>query len=176
MENRVDFPISEHRLQQIGIVIALLLFVFSLIGYLVSPRDADGQPILLLPEVKALGDYQQSMKGWIIQINTLDSEITSVMAGTTHGDLFSQSHQTQEMLQHAVDLVKEIDQVKVPAAATGLHEQLYSAAIGYLETARLVMRWVGAPEAATKDQISQKLQQVRPMKSALEKSQWISQP
>lgn len=176
MDDKADISISEHRLQQIGIIIGLSLLVFSLIGYVVSPRDKDGLPILLLPEVKSFGDYQQSVKSWIVQINNLDSEISSVLTGTTQGDLFSQSHQTQTMLQHAVDLVKEIDQVKVPVAASGLHEQLYATALSYLETARLVMRWVGAPETATKEQINQKILQVRDMKSALEKSQWISQP
>jgi hypothetical protein len=176
MDENSDISISEHRLQQVGIIIGLSLLVFALIGYVVSPRDKDGQPILLLPEVKSFGDYQQSVKGWTVQINTLDSEISSVLTGTTQGDLFSQSHQTQAMLQHAVDLLKEIDQVKVPAAASGIHEQLYATALGYLETARLVMRWIGAPESATKEQINQKIQQVREMKAALEKSQWISQP
>ncbi len=95
MQDQADFPISEHKLQQVGIAAALLLFVFSLIGYLVSPRDVDGLPILLLPEVKSLGYYQHSVKSWIVQINTLDGEITSVMSGTNQGDLFSQSHQTQ---------------------------------------------------------------------------------
>ncbi len=81
-----------------------LLLLFSILGYLISPRDSKGQPILLLQEVKAFGDYQNSARGWISRLNTLDSEIVSVMSGIDHGDPFSQSHQTQEMLHHAVDL------------------------------------------------------------------------
>ena len=176
MDERSEFHISERRLQQIGMIAAGLLLLFSILGYMISPRDSNGQPILLLPEVKAFGDYQNSARGWIYRLNTLDSEIVSVMSGIDHGDLFSQSHQTQEMLQHAVDLVKEIDQVTVPAAASGLHDQMYATALGYLETTRLVMRWVGAPETATKDQINLKLEQVRLLRSSLEKSQWINLP
>lgn len=176
MDERSEFLISEHQLQQIGMFAAALLLFFSVLGYLISPRDSNNQPILLLPEVKAFGDYQWSAREWINRLSILDSEIVSVMSGLDHGDLFSQSHQAQEMLQHAVEIVKDIDQVKVPAAASGLHDQLYSTALGYLETSRLVMRWVGAPETATKEQLDLKLQEVREMRSSLEKSQWINQP
>jgi hypothetical protein len=176
MEEKGDFTISETRVQQIGIISLVLMILFTAIGYFVSPRDENDQPVLLLPEVKAFDDYRMKTQDWLIQINTLDGEIASILSGTSHGDLFSQSHQTQQMLQHAVELTKDIDQVKVPAAASGIHEQMYSTSMAYLEVARMVMRWIGAPEQATKDQIDVKLTQVRQNKSALEKSQWINRP
>ena len=176
MEEKGDFTISETRVQQIGIISLVLMILFTAIGYFVSPRDENDQPVLLLPEVKAFDDYRMKTQDWLIQINTLDGEIASILSGTSNGDLFSQSHQTQQMLQHAVELTKDIDQVKVPAAASGIHEQMYSTSMAYLEVARMVMRWVGAPEQATKDQIDVKLTQVRQNKSALEKSQWINRP
>ncbi len=33
------------------------------------------------------------------------------------------------MLQHDVDLAKQVDQTQTPAAALGYHEQMYTAAI-----------------------------------------------
>ena len=176
METKSEFFISETRLQQIGIISLVLMILFTTIGYFVSPHDENDQPVLLLPEVKAFDDYRMKTQDWLIRLNTLDGEIASILSGTSQGDLFSQSHQTQQMLEHAVDLTKEIDQVNVPAVASGIHEQVYSTSMAYLEVARLVMRWVGAPEQETKDQIDVKLTQVRQNKSALEKSQWINRP
>ena len=61
------------------------------------------------------------------------------------------------MLQHAVDLAKQVDQTQTPAAALGYHEQMYSAAMAYLEAARAGMRWVSAPEQVAKDEAQAKL-------------------
>ncbi len=80
------------------------------------------------------------------------------------------------MLQNAVSLAKEIDQVDAPIAAAGIQDQFYATVMGYLETARLTMRWVTAPEEGLKQEIEQKLGQARSGRVTLEKNQWLTQP
>ena len=89
------------------------------------------------------------------------------------GDLFTRSRQAQQMLQRAVNLAKEIDQAKVPAAAAGIHDHLSETGLYYLDAARLTMRWVGAPEEATRAAIEEKLEQSRKARSALQENQWL---
>jgi hypothetical protein len=174
MEKSDDINISEEILQQIGIILLILAAVFSVIGYFTSPLDDAGKPVLLLPEEKTFEDYRRSAADWLVQINSLDAEITAVLSDKNAGDLFTQSRQAQTMLQNAVDLNQAIDQIGVPAAASGIHQELYDTSLAYLNVAQLTMQWVGAPEDGKKEAINTQLEQARGLKTTLEKNQWVS--
>jgi hypothetical protein len=168
-----EISLSQEQLQKIELFILCLAVLFSSIGGFVSPHDYEGNPILLLPEVKAVEDYRRSAQIWTEQLRTLDGEIASLMETDSQGDLFTQSRQAQQMLEHAVALAKEVDQTQTPAAAMGFHEQMYSAAMIYLEAARSGMRWVSAPEPDRKTDAESKLEQARSARKVLEANQWI---
>lgn len=168
-----EIEISEERLQRIGIILLILVIIFAVIGAFSSPHDENDKPILLLPEVKAFEDYCRSAQFWLEQMTLLDTEIASVLGEQASGDLFTRSRQAQQMLQRAVSLAKEIDQAKVPAAAAGIHDQISTTGLYYLDSARLTMRWVGAPEEATRAVIDEKLEQSRNGRNALQENQWL---
>lgn len=171
-----EIQISEEKLQQLGVIVLILVVVFTILGGLTSPHDESGKPVLLLPEVKAFEDYRGAARDWLIELNNLDGEISGLISEEGQGDLFTQSRQAQHMLQHAVELTQEIDQVRPPAAAAVIHEQVYSASMAYLEVARMAMQWVGAPEDTKKDEIKVKFEQVRNLKAVLEGNQWLNKP
>lgn len=168
--------ISEEGLQRMGTILLVAVILFAAIGAFASPRDENGKPVLLLPEVKAFEDYRRSARSWLEQMTLLDSEIAGVLGETASGDLFTRSRQAQQMLQRAVNLAKEIDQAKVPAAAAGIHDQLSETGLYYLDAARLTMRWVGAPEETTRAAIEEKLDQSRNARSSLQENQWLQTP
>ena len=168
-----EISLSQEQMQKMGLIILCLAVILSSIGGFVSPYDNQGKPILLLPEVKAVEDYRRSAQSWTEQLRTLDGEIASLMESDSQGDLFTQSRQAQQMLEHAVALAKKVDQTQTPAAAMGFHEQLYSAAMAYLEAARSAMRWVSAPEPNRKADAESKLEQARSARKVLEANQWI---
>lgn len=171
-----EVMLSQEQLQKIGVVILCLIVLLSVTGFIVSPRDGDGRPILLSPDVKAVEDYRQSAQSWMEQLRTLDGEIAGLLQTDNHGDLFTQSRQAQQMLQHAVDLAKQVDQTQTPAAALGYHEQIYSASMAYLEAARAGMRWVSAPEQSRKDEAQAKLSQAQAERKTLEDNAWMKTP
>ena len=174
--DNAEIEISEERLQRMGIILLVAVILFAVIGAFTSPRDENGKPVLLLPEVKAFEDYRHSARSWLEQMTLLDTEIAGVLGEQASGDLFTRSRQAQQMLQRAVNLAKEIDQAKVPAAAAGIHDQLSETGLYYLDAARLTMRWVGAPEEATRAAIEEKLEQSRKARSALQENQWLQTP
>jgi hypothetical protein len=171
-----EIQISEEKLQQIGAIVLILTVLFTIIGGWTSPYDENGKPVLLLPEVKAFEDYRGAAKGWLIELNKLDGEISSLLSEQGQGDLFTQSRQGQQMLQHAVELTQKIDRFRPPAAAAGIHGQIYSASMAYLEIARMAMQWVSVPEKAKKDEIKAKFDQVHNSKAVLEGNQWLNKP
>ncbi len=168
-----EIALSQEQLQKIGIVLLCLVVLLSIVGYFASPRDRDGKPILLSPEVKAVEDYRRSAQSWLDQLQLLNSQVAGVMQTENQGDLFTQSRQAQEMLQHAVDLAKQVDQTQTPAAALGYHEQMYTASMAYLEAARAAMRWVSAPEQLRKDDAQTKLSQAQAARKTLEDNAWM---
>lgn len=168
-----EFTLSQEQLQKMGIVLLCLVVLLSIVGYFASPSDRYGKPTLLSPEVKAVEDYRRSAQSWLDQLNTLDGEIAGLLQTDNQGDLFTQSRQVQQMLQHAVDLAKQVDQTKTPAAAIGYHEQMYAAAMAYLEAARSGMRWVSAPEQSRKDAAQAKLGEAQAARKTLEDNAWM---
>jgi len=97
-----EINLSQDKLQKAGVVLLCLVLVLSGIGWCVSPKDNDGRPILLSPEVKAMEDYRRSAQTWMDQLRALDSEIAGLLQTDRAGDLFTQSRQAQQMLEHAV--------------------------------------------------------------------------
>ncbi|GAP13173.1 hypothetical protein LARV_00924 [Longilinea arvoryzae] len=174
--DNAEIEISKERIKCIGIILLAAVILFAVIGWLTSPQDENGKPVLLLPEVKAFEDYRRSARSWLEQMTLLDSEIAGVLGEQVSGDLFTRSRQAQQMLQRAVNLANEIDQAKVPAAAAGIHDQISATGLFYLDVARLTMRWVGAPEEPTRESINEKLEQSRNGRSALQENQWMRTP
>ncbi len=159
-------------LQRAGVLLLILAVVFSAIGYFVSPHDEAGKPILLLPEVKQMESYRRSSFRWINDFHSLDRQIVTI-AANQQGDLFSQSREAQAALQLAVQLAQEIDRTSFPPSAVSLHEELVSTSLGYLEAARKMMIWVGAPEDPKHAEMDNNLSQARQALKTLEKSKWL---
>ena len=164
--------ISLDRFQRAGILMLVLTIIFSAIGYFASPHDETGKPILLLPEVKQIESFRRSSLQWIEDFHALDSQITTVAANQKE-DLFSQSSEAQSTLQLAVKLAQEIDRTSYPPSAVSLHESLASTSLSYLEAARSMMIWVGAPEEPKKVQMNENLSLARKSLETLEKSKWL---
>jgi hypothetical protein len=159
-------------LQRAGILLLILAVIFASIGYFVSPHDEAGKPILLLPEVKQMEAYRRSSLAWIEDFHNLDRQVTTIDANQ-QGDLFSQSREAQSALQLAVQLAQEIDRTEFPPSAVSLHEQMAATSLAYLEAARAMMIWVGAPEASKWAQLDQNLVLARQSLETLEKSKWL---
>jgi hypothetical protein len=162
-------------LQRAGVLLLVLAVIFSFIGYFVSPHDEAGKPILLLPEVKQMEAYRRSSFQWIEDFHALDSQITTI-AANQQGDLFAQSREAQSALQLSVRLAQEIDRTAFPPSAVSLHEEVVSTSLGYLEAARKMMIWVGAPEDSKRAPMDENLQLARESLKTLEKSKWLEIP
>ncbi len=150
--------------------VALFLAV---LGALFSPRDAQGRPLLLLPDVKAVEDYRRSMGSATAGMQLLDGEIAALLAGQ-NSDLFTQSRQAQAAFEHALRITQEIDVQAAPPALDGLREEAASTASAYLEAARLSLRWVSLPQESNRSAAENSLAQARQQLNTLEESKWLA--
>jgi hypothetical protein len=171
-----EIHISEEKLQKIGWILLCLTILFTIIGVFVSPLDDQGKPVLFLPEVKTLKDYRHSAQSWLAELSILDGEISNLISAEQQGDLFSQSRAAQQTLQHAVELVQQVDRTRVPPIGMGLQEQMLSISLSYLETARSALQWVSLPEKSNLEQAGKQLADSRVLKSDLESNPWMNSP
>jgi hypothetical protein len=139
--------------------------LLTLVGALASPRDAQGRPLLLLPDVKAMEDHRRAVSSNATSLHLLDGEISALLEGQSL-DLFTQSRQAQAAFEHGLHLAQAVDVQAAPPALDGLRQASAQAASAYLETARLALRWVGLSEEANKsaaeDQSAQAHQGAKP--------------
>ena len=98
------------------LMLPLALFL-AVLGALSSPRDAQGRPLLLLPDVKAVEEYRRSMSSATAEMQLLDGEIAALIAGQ-NTDLFTQSRQAQAAFEHALRIAQEVD-VQIRSTSPG---------------------------------------------------------
>jgi hypothetical protein len=167
--------ITSIRIPYYGPILVLLL-LFGLIGFVNTPFDSQGQPLLLLPDVKAMMEYQKLAQKWNQQFTQLDGELSQLLSEQSSGDLFTQSRNAQSIAERTISIGQEIDRTQTPAAATGLHDSFSQVAAAYLEAARVALRWVSTPEESVRQDALTKLAVVRELQQKLEANTWISRP
>lgn len=145
----------------------------TVLGAFSSPRDALGRPLLLLPDVKAVEDYRKSMGSATLEMQLLDGEIATLLAGQTT-DLFTQSRQAQAAFEHALRIAQDVDVQTAPPALGGLRGAVASTASAYLEAARLALVWVSLPQVEYRTSAENSLAQARQQLSILEESKWLA--
>ena len=152
----------------------LLLGLFlTVLGVLTSPRDAQGRPILMMPDVKAVEDYRSAVTGTTTRLHLLDGEITALLAGQ-NADLFTQSRQAQAVFEHALQIAQDIDVQAAPPVLDGLRGLAASTASTYLEAARLSLRWVSLPQETNRKAAEDGLAKARQELKTLEESKWLA--
>jgi hypothetical protein len=168
------FEVHLDTFQRIGVLLLVFALIFSVIGYFVSPHDEDEKPVLLLPEVRQMETYRRSANRWMQGFQALDSQIATI-AANQQVDLFSQSREAQKALQQAVSMAQEIDRTTFPPPAISLHDDLAATSLVYLEVARKMMIWVGAPEGTNRSQFDATLVGARQSYETLEKNKWLEE-
>ena len=153
-------------------ILVLLVIVLSL-GLGISPRDRDGRPLLLSPDIKAVEDYRRSLVGWHTRLAELDGRIARVLSNDYGGDLFSQSSDGQKTLNETLQILQEIDQTAATPAAVPARELAMNAASATLNAAQSALIWVSAPTPTNLSSAQQALESAQAEMSILEASQWM---
>ena len=152
------------------VVVALLALLA--IGGIASPRNEDGRPLLLLPDVKTVEEYRRLARETDKQLRLVDGKITATLGGNVD-DLFGQTRRAQEAFEQSLRISEDLDQQAAPPALVGLKDDLNQAAMQYLESARLTLRWLSTPNKTNQEQAQVKLTEARVKLTELEKSQWL---
>ncbi len=179
MKSSIEQPGLETRMVQgclcnMAWILAAAGAILILIGALVSPRDEDGRPVLLLREVRVIQDYRRGAQGWIEEMTRLEGQIALVLNQNQAGDLFSEARAAQSTLEQAVAVVRLVDRSEVPPVGAGVHEEIRATALAYLEASRMALRWISAPQEETLIRALDMLELARASRSALQDNPWLT--
>jgi len=165
---------NENNVIRIPAMIVVLLVIVSLttIGLIVSPRNEQGHPLLLMADVKAVEDYRRLADQTAKDLRLVDGEISTTLAGDTT-DLFGQTRNAQNAFEHILNVSQVIDQHEAPPALVGLRDELNQVSLAYLDAGRLTLQWLSVPDQKNSDLAQQKLSEARKSLDDLENSQWL---
>lgn len=155
------------------IIVFVIATVFGVVGWLVTPTNEKGQPILLLPDVKKVEEYRSTAVKWAKEFQILDGRMATLMSGNTNS-LYSQSKSSQDLFADYVKLEQEIQNSEAPASLTGLRESLLTTSNAYLNAGQAALKWVSNPTTETYELAQSLIDIAQESLSLLENNTWIT--
>jgi hypothetical protein len=150
----------------------VVVVILGVVGWLASPFDNSGRPLLLLPDVKRVEDYRRQARTWADDLRLLDGRLATLLSGST-GDLLSQSREGQNAFEDSLAIAKATDVAEAPPALAGLRSMIVNTSLSYLEASRSVLLWISAPKQENYDRAVLLVQTARQQLYELEASEWI---
>lgn len=161
-----------NRSEKALLIIVLTILVFGIVGWLATPEDEKGQPILLLPSVKKIEDYRAKAEGWTEELRLLDGRLAVLMSGNSKS-LFSQSQSSQALFEEYVKLTQAINNAEAPSALNGLKDLLLNTSAAYLDASQSALRWVSTPSEENLTTTKGLINTAQDILSDLESNTWI---
>jgi hypothetical protein len=171
--------ISRRRtLRWTGGVLAVLAVLFGLyfLGDYLTPRDAEGRPLILSPSVRAAEMYRRAALRWVEEMEEIDAGLETLLSRgevTDPGQLYDLSHAVQVLVEQAADVTRDTIYTSAPPALIGLREQVQATAEAYFIATQDAALWVGAPQEENLRAALETLQQARELRKELEASRWL---
>ncbi len=137
----------EIRLDYLGVALAgLLCIALVVIGWVASPQNSEGRPLLLSPDVRAVEAYRRNAKAWAEDWQALDAALNNILNNEgVGGELLTTSRLAQDSFESAMRLSRNVESADAPAPLIGLHDQAMAIAEAYVQASLAAARWVSAP-------------------------------
>ncbi len=128
----------------VGLVSILLCVGLVILGYLVSPNNDEGSPLLLSPRLAQMKRYQRQVQGWYIELSEIHHDIVT-LAEDDKGDLFVGSSLVNTIYGRLSTLENQMDQAVVPPTLINVHELILYTTQLHRETAMYLTLWMSEP-------------------------------
>ena len=154
------------------IIIASATFGLYLLGRSITPRTAEGRPILFSPAVRAAEIYRGQVMAWVAQFEQLNGSLAGLL--DTTGDLYEQSTGINSVLEQALRLAQDIELISAPTALAELRQMVKSIGQDYLAAAQAVAALINAPTPENQQAAAQAIEQARQSLTALQHNRWLT--
>ena len=151
-----------------------VVMLLPMLGFAVSPRDADGRPVLLLPDVRAVELYRRQVTSWVSYWTGVDETLNEVLNGDV-AQLLALSRKAQRAFEQSAALARDVDASESPPALLGLRDLSTQVAADYVGASVAVARWLSAPSTENRVAAEEALAIAREGLASLESNEWISE-
>jgi hypothetical protein len=117
------------------------------LGYLSSPLDDNGRPLLLTPRLAQIVAYQHDVHRWANQLRSNHSSLANILLRSDVG-LFEQDQEVNRLYGELFRIREEVDGTKVPPTLESLHLTMQSALDESIVAVQATASWVGEPTTA----------------------------
>lgn len=138
---------------------AVLLTLLALLGRAVTPVDADCQPLVLSPDYVATLRYLKAAQGCLDRLTQIDADLARVME--EKGNIYTQGRDAERAFEMALSVAREVEQSRTPPSLASLRTALALSATGYVQAARGVLLYVGAPSRENRQALDEALGSAR---------------
>ena len=160
----------------ISAIIASLVGLYSLGDYL-TPRGADGRPLIFSPSVRRAEAYRRAALAWMDEMVEISTGLTDLLAQDEIVDsaqLYALSEDAQQLVEQSIGVVQDVAFTSAPPALVGLREQVGGVAEVYFEAAQAAALWVGTPEDQAFKTARSNLQMAQTLHERLSNSRWLA--
>ncbi len=158
----------------LGTLSAIVVVALPILGSAVSPRDDEGRPVLLLPDVRAVELYRRQVMGWASNWAGVEETLNEVLSGD-ETQLLALSRKAQRAFEQSVALARDVDASESPPALIGLRDLTTQIAAEHVEASIAVARWLSAPSAENRAAAEEAVAVARNSLAALRSNEWVSE-
>ena len=147
--------------------------IVLLLGAGSTPRDSQGRPLLLLPGMRSVEDYQRTAQGWARDLEVLDGDLAGLLQANS-ADILAESGQAQQGLERSAIIVQAIEGRDPPPALAGLADEMRQTAQTYQEAAVATAQAISVPDGAHMQSAQDALGKARQDLGVLERNPWLT--
>jgi hypothetical protein len=154
------------------IVIGATTAGLYLVGYSITPRTAEGRPILFSPAVRAAEMYRAHVVDWAARLDQIDRGLDQLLNGSA--DLYEQSMQAESAIDQILRLSQEVDLTSAPTALAELRQATTQMSLAYLTAAQTAAAMINAPTVENRQTAQQSLDEARQALTVVRQSRWLT--
>jgi hypothetical protein len=160
--------------EMLQVILPIVAIGLTLIGYSVSPRDENGNSLLLSPRSEQVASYQRQVRTWIYELSGIKDGLDALLTSSS-GDLLSLDSQVNQYYGQLIHLQDEVDRTQAPATLAGLHDEVVAAVNAYAVAATSTAIWVSAPSDTNHTQATNDLQKASGLLDLIYQNPWVQQ-
>ena len=123
--------------------IGMFLLLLILLGWQNTPYSSEKEPLLLLPQLRKVQNYQRQVLKWMVSLQDCDGRL-AVLFSSEKRDLYQVSREAEMINRNLASLYQEIDRKSPPESLQGLQDVLLETATAYLAAANLGLDWISS--------------------------------
>jgi|GEM_PF-6419946 len=142
----------------------LLIIAVGFLGKHYTPKDSEGNPIIISPSIWKIEGYKRKAQGWLLAMGNLEGRVEKMLseeASTDASFLYRASEEVAVLISEAQNLAEEIAYTDPPLPFASFHTSLSELAYLYLETAKSLAIWLGVPDDKNRGAVIEKITEAK---------------